>query len=134
MVYRFLRQFHKEPIFVYNDIPFGVLDRTVKLGHHGVGVVINKQASIGSYVVIGPNVTIGGKSVRKIHGYVNVFARPVIEDHVRLCANCCVIGPVTVGHHSVVAPGAVVHKDVPPYSLVVGDCRIFEGKYKNKNL
>jgi len=27
---------------------------------------------------------------------------------------------VTVGHHSVLATGAVIHKDVPPYSLVVG--------------
>ena len=27
---------------------------------------------------------------------------------------------VTIGHHSVIATGAVVHKDVPPYSLVVG--------------
>jgi acetyltransferase-like isoleucine patch superfamily enzyme len=27
---------------------------------------------------------------------------------------------VTIGHHSVLATGAVIHKDVPPYSLVVG--------------
>ena len=27
---------------------------------------------------------------------------------------------VRIGHHSVIATGAVVHKDVAPYSLVVG--------------
>ena len=27
---------------------------------------------------------------------------------------------VRIGHHSVIATGAVVHDDVPPYSLVVG--------------
>ena len=48
----------------------------------------------------------------------------------KIKANAVVIGGITVGHDSVIGAGAVVYKDVPPYSLVVGDCKIYESKYK----
>ena len=44
----------------------------------------------------------------------------VIEDDIWIGANAVVLPGVTIGHHSVVAAGAVVTKDVPPHSLVVG--------------
>lgn len=122
-LYVWFKKFQKHPIYVYNEIPNGVLDSTTKLGHMGIGIIINKKAKVGRYCVIGQNVTIGGRSVRKIHGNVNL-GTPVIEDHVRICSNACVIGGVTVGHHSVIGAGAVVYKDIPPYSLVVGNCEI----------
>jgi acetyltransferase-like isoleucine patch superfamily enzyme len=43
-----------------------------------------------------------------------------IEDDVWIGANAVVLPGVTVGTHSVVAAGAVVSRDVPPYSLVAG--------------
>ena len=44
----------------------------------------------------------------------------VIEDDIWIGANAVVLPGVTIGHHSVVAAGAVVTKDVPPHSLVAG--------------
>lgn len=44
----------------------------------------------------------------------------VIEDDVWIGANAVILPGVTIGHHSVVAAGAVVTKDVPPHSLVAG--------------
>ena len=44
----------------------------------------------------------------------------VIGDDIWIGANAVVLPGVTIGHHSVVAAGAVVTKDVPPHSLVAG--------------
>ena len=44
----------------------------------------------------------------------------VMEDDCWLGAGSTVLAGVTIGHDSVVAAGAVVTKDVPPYSIVGG--------------
>lgn len=44
----------------------------------------------------------------------------VIEDDIWIGANAVILPGVTIGHHSVVAAGAVVTKDIPPHSLVAG--------------
>ena len=43
-----------------------------------------------------------------------------ISNDVWIGANAVVLPGVTIGHHCVVAAGAVVTKDVPPHSLVAG--------------
>lgn len=76
---------------------------------------------------IAPNVVIIGAN--------HVFADPnktiksqgstskgiVIEDDVWIATNSSILDGVTIGKGSVVAAGAVVNKDVPPYSVVGGD-------------
>jgi acetyltransferase-like isoleucine patch superfamily enzyme len=44
----------------------------------------------------------------------------VIEDHVWIGINCCILEGVTVGRHAVIAANSVVNKDVPPYTVVAG--------------
>ena len=44
----------------------------------------------------------------------------VIEDDVWIATNSSILDGVTIGKGSVVAAGAVVNKDVPPYSVVGG--------------
>lgn len=44
-----------------------------------------------------------------------------IGSDVWLCANCVILSGVTVGHGAVVANGAVVSRDVEPYSIVAGN-------------
>ena len=96
-----------------------VLPPTTDLRHYGVGCVINENVTLGKHVQIWQNVTIGERN-----GGV-----PTIEDYVKIFANAVIIGGITVGHHSVIAAGAVVYRDVLPYSLVKGNCEIDEGKY-----
>jgi len=107
-------------VYIYNEIPFDILPKSTILGHGGLGIVINRGVKIGKHVFIGQNVTLGGKEGK----------RPVIENYVEIYTNACVIGGVTVGHHSKIAPGAVVFSDIPPYSLVVGYSKIYKDKYK----
>ena len=47
-------------------------------------------------------------------------SRIKIEDDVWIGANATITAGVTIGRHSIVAAGAVVTKDIPPYSLAAG--------------
>ena len=78
---------------------------------HGIGIVINDQTVIGTNVTIMQGVTIGGTGK----------GIPVIEDDVIVCANATVLGAVRLGRGSVIGAGAVVLKDVPPDTNVVGN-------------
>ena len=50
-----------------------------------------------------------------------ISTKPVIiDDDVWIGANAVILPGITIGRHVVVAAGAVVTKDVPPYSLVAG--------------
>ena len=77
---------------------------------HGLGIVINGSAVIGSNVSIGQFCTIGSSEGKAA----------TIEDNVQIHPGVCVVGDILLGHHSVVGAGAVVTKTVPPYAVVAG--------------
>lgn len=81
---------------------------------HGTGIVIGETTEIGDDVLIYQGVTLGGtgKDVGKRH--------PTIGNRVMISAGSKVLGPIKIGDDSRVAAGAVVLKDVPPNSTVVG--------------
>ena len=96
------------------EVPYIIkIGRRVRLWHHG-GSVLGALA-IGDDVQIRHNVTMGLAD----HGDP-LTALPLIEDRVLIGAGACILGPITVGHDSVVAANAVVIHDVPPYSVVGG--------------
>lgn len=81
---------------------------------HGTGVVIGETAEIGDDVLIYQGVTLGGtgKDTGKRH--------PTIGNNVMISAGAKVLGPFKVGDNSRIAAGAVVLKEVPENSTVVG--------------
>lgn len=81
---------------------------------HGMGVVIGETAEVGDDVMLYHGVTLGGRQREggKRH--------PTIEDGVAVGAGAKILGPVTVGAGSVVGANAVVTKDAPPDSVLVG--------------
>lgn len=83
--------------------------------HGARGTVINPNTVIGNNVTVRQNTTIGAK------GFHDSEKCPRIEDNVTVGPNACVIGDITIGHHSVIGAGAVVVKDVPAYSVVAGN-------------
>ncbi len=96
------------------DIPAQVkIGRNCKFAHNALGVVIHPEAIIGDNCKIGQNVTIGGRS--------GITVLPVIEDNVEIGANALILGPIRVGRGSIIGAGSVVVKDVPPFSVVVGN-------------
>lgn len=56
-----------------------------------------------------------------IQGYAVSRCDVVIGSDVWLCTNSIILSGVTVGHGAVVAAGAVVSRDVAPYSIVAGN-------------
>jgi serine O-acetyltransferase len=80
--------------------------------YRGTGVVVHSRAVIGRNCLIGPGVTIGGRSRHR--------DVPVIGDDVFVGAGARVLGPVHVGSGSVIGANAVVIEDVPASSMVGG--------------
>jgi len=81
---------------------------------HGMGVVIGETAIIGDDVLLYQGVTLGGT------GIVTGKRHPTIGNNVVIGAGAKVLGNITVGDNSYIGSNAVVIKDVPPNSTVVG--------------
>lgn len=83
-------------------------------------VYIPTYTTIGSYVFIGPNATLtNDKYPLRLRASLELKG-PDIEDHVTIGANATLLPGVRIGEGAVVAAGAVVTKDVPPWTLAVG--------------
>ncbi len=81
---------------------------------HGMGVVIGETAEVGDDVMLYHGVTLGGRTrdSGKRH--------PTLGDGVAVGAGAKILGPITVGAGSVVGANAVVTKDAPADSILVG--------------
>ena len=81
---------------------------------HGTGVVIGETAVIGDDVTLFQDVTLGGTGKEKGKRH------PTIGHRVVIGAGAKVLGNITVGNDSMVGANAVVIRDVPEHSTVVG--------------
>ncbi|WP_248241053.1 serine O-acetyltransferase EpsC [Microbacterium kunmingense] len=81
---------------------------------HGMGVVIGETAEVGDDVMLYHGVTLGGRQREggKRH--------PTLLDGVAVGAGAKILGPITIGARSVVGANAVVTKDAPADSVLVG--------------
>ena len=73
------------------------------------GVIINAE-KVGNYCSANPGVIVGKKNGKK----------PVLGNNVELCIGCKVLGDITIGDDVIVAPNAVVVKDVPSHVIIAG--------------
>ena len=101
----------------------------VMIGDHtriGLHNTIIGPVIIGSHVNLAQGITVTAlnhnfeDSEKRIDEQGVSTSAVTIEDDIWIGANAVVLPGVTIGHHSVVAAGAVVTKDVPPHSLVAG--------------
>jgi acetyltransferase-like isoleucine patch superfamily enzyme len=93
----------------------------------GLSNVIIGPVKIGDYVMLAQNIVISGLN----HGYEDVTRPPrlqkvvtkqiTIEDNVWIGANCVVTAGVTIGKHAVIGAGSVITKDIPEFSVAVGN-------------
>ena len=113
--------------FTYRNVTIG---NDVYIGPHALFLCTESQIFIGNKVLFGPHVTIIGGDHRITD--VGRFIYDVldkhpeddqdvhIEDDVWIGTNTTLLKGVTVGRGAVVAAGALVTKDVPPYAIVGG--------------
>jgi acetyltransferase-like isoleucine patch superfamily enzyme len=93
----------------------------------GMGNVVIGPVTIGNFVILAQNIVMSGLN----HSYEDVnlpidkqkvTTSPItVEDECWIGANAVLTAGVTVGKHSVIAAGAVVTKNIPPYSVAVGN-------------
>ena len=81
---------------------------------HGMGVVIGETAEVGADVTLYHGVTLGGTSLAKGKRH------PTLDDNVVVGAGAKILGAIHVGENSRIGANAVVVKDVPTNSIVVG--------------
>lgn len=81
---------------------------------HGMGVVIGETAEIGDDVMLYHGVTLGGRTrdSGKRH--------PTLGNGVAVGAGAKILGPITIGDGTVIGANAVVTRDAPEDSVLVG--------------
>ena len=77
--------------------------------------MVSPGTIIGNNVSLRQNTTIGAK------GFDGAEKSPIIEDNVTIGPNVCIIGDITIGEGTIIGAGAVVVKDVPAHTIVVGN-------------
>tara|TARA_Y100000022_G_scaffold113178_1_gene97747 strand:- start:296 stop:874 length:579 start_codon:yes stop_codon:yes gene_type:complete len=88
---------------------------------HGMGVVIGETSEIGDDVTIYHNVTLGGVAPSiNSNEQRNVKRHPTLEDKVVVGSGAQILGPITIGKNSLIGSNAVVTKDVPEKSIMIG--------------
>lgn len=105
----------------------------IRIGHNfsaNANVMVNARGkgsiTIGNNVLIGPNVVL--RSNNHVFERVDILINDqgmsegtiVIGNDVWIASNAVVLQNVSIGDGAVVAAGAVVTKDVPPYAIVGG--------------
>ncbi len=93
----------------------------------GIGNTIIGPVTISDNVNIGQNVTISGlnhnyEDPSKAISEQGVSTMPIkIENDVWIGANSVVLPGVQIGNHSVIGAGSIITKNIPPYSVAVGN-------------
>lgn len=146
-------------IVVGNNVNIGAFSWIQTVSHYngrsynpyfeiGDGCQIGRYAvfSANNKILIGKNVLISERVYISdhIHEYrdieipiidqsASIKGHVVIEDDCWLGIGCCILRNVTIGRHSVVGANTVVHTDVQPYSVVVGNPARLVLKYDHKH-
>lgn len=87
---------------------------------HGMGIVIGHEVKSVGTMKVYQGATIGGNvGKREVINGVNT-GQPVIEPNVTIGINSCILGPIKIGHDSIIGTGAIVTKDVANNAIVIG--------------
>ena len=84
-------------------------------------VSVYNGVTIGDDVFVGPNVAFTNDRVPRAFNTEWRITPTRIENGASLGANSTIICGVTIGEYAMIAAGSVVTKDVPPYTLVMGN-------------
>ncbi|MEN9597931.1 MAG: hypothetical protein RL596_242 [Bacteroidota bacterium] len=93
----------------------------------GMGNVLIGPISVGNNVIFAQNIVASALNHeyrdpnKPIHAQKILTAPIRVEDECWIAANVVITAGVTIGKHSVIAAGAVVTKDIPPYAVAVGN-------------
>ena len=120
---------------INNGVGFVIIGDRTKIG---LSNTIIGPVTIGNNIRLAQNITLSGLN----HNYEDVSmpiheqgvstSPIVIEDETWIGSNVVVVAGVTIGKHSVVAAGSTVTKNIPPYSVAVGNPARILKKYNHE--
>ncbi|MEY8214753.1 MAG: acyltransferase [Colwellia sp.] len=84
-------------------------------------VSVYQGVTIENDVFVGPNVSFTNDKVPRAFNSDWKITKTLVKNGASLGANSTIICGITLGEYSMVAAGSVVTKDVPPFTLVVGN-------------
>lgn len=116
---------------VHESVLIGANNGTISIGDRSwlapfCLVYGNGNVTIGNDVLIAPRVSINTVShhAERCDVTINeqgIYKDPVvIEDDVWIGMHAVILQGVTIGHGSIIGAGAVVNRDIPPWSIAVG--------------
>lgn len=120
----------------YCELGYGVILKT-----YGGSITVNKNTFMGEHVIIYGHggVTIGKNTLIAMHTCIVSSNHTIpgqdelirnqpdtllpvnIGSDVWIGANCTILGGVSIGNGAVIGAGSVVNKDIPAYSIAVGN-------------
>ena len=104
-----------ENVFIENLVVIG--DRvTVKNG-----VQLWDGLTLEDDVFIGPNVTFTNDKYPRSKKYPDLYLQTVVQKGASIGANSTILPGITIGQGAMIGAGSVVTKDVPDFTLVVGN-------------
>lgn len=100
------------------------IDHAVKIGDHCKiqnSVSVYHGVEIGNDVFVGPNACFTNDKVPRAFNAEWKITETHIGNGVSIGANATIVCGVTIGEYAMVAAGSVVTRDIPPYTLVMGN-------------
>lgn len=85
------------------------------------GVSVYKGVTIQDDVFVGPHATFTNDKIPRAFNTEWKITPTLIKHGASIGANATIVCGVTIGEYAMVAAGAIVTKDVPPYTLVMGN-------------
>lgn len=100
------------------------IDHAVRIGNRCKvqnSVSIYHGVTVGDDVFIGPNVAFTNDRVPRAFNTEWCITETMVHSGASIGANATIVCGITIGEYAMVAAGSVVTKDVPPYTLVMGN-------------
>lgn len=100
------------------------IDHAVTVGHRCKiqnSVSVYHGVDIGNDVFVGPNVAFTNDRIPRAFNAEWRITPTRVEHGASIGANATIICGITIGEYAMVAAGSVVTKDVPPFTLVMGN-------------
>lgn len=100
------------------------VDHAVRIGHRCKiqnGVSVYHGVTIEDDVFVGPNVAFTNDRVPRTFNTVWKVIPTLVKSGASIGANATIVCGITIGEYSMIAAGSVVTRDVPPYTLVMGN-------------
>lgn len=90
-------------------------------------VSVYSGVTLEDYVFCGPSCVFTNVRLPRSEFRAPAYAKTLVKKGATIGANATIVCGVTIGEHACVGAGAVVTKNVPPYTIVVGNPARFHG-------